>query len=377
MKTLTRPSGRSSCWPWQLPLLGALAVSLQAAQPPSYRLIDLGTYTGDPAEMVNPAGLQCLNNAGRILGLSFLFSAMPRVTNQFIWKDGTFTLLPGVQPPATRVGVAGLSDNGTVLATVWGPGNAFVPAILTADAWETFPVPPSYIGGNARAINSRGTVCGDGPTNVGGMWGQTLPMVWRHGVFEILPLPAGAKGGSAAYVNDREQIVGQISVPYLNPWGNWVTTGHAALWYDRDVFDLHDPADSNSRAVDINNRGTALIAAYRESNPADPNVNYVWNRRTGLERLVTPPGYTSVTVAAINDAGEIVGSAKTPTGAFDNILWRNGVLFEVSSLIEGGVPPNLGLNRAMAINARGQIVCSGFDRVHGSPRILLLDPKGN
>jgi probable HAF family extracellular repeat protein len=82
------------------------------------------------------------------------------------------------------------------------------------------------------------------------------------------------------------------------------------------------------------------------------------------------PGGGGSLAWGINDAGQVVGESTAATGnrAF---LWQGGSgITDLNDLID----PGLGwtLTRARAINARGQIVGTGF--FNGAPRAYLLTP---
>ena len=73
-----------------------------------------------------------------------------------------------------------------------------------------------------------------------------------------------------------------------------------------------------------------------------------------VEALLSAYGETSV-ANDINNRGQIVGTAKPPTGPSHAVLWENGTIRDLGNL--GG--PDTEASQAFAVNDCGQIVGSG------------------
>jgi len=83
------------------------------------------------------------------------------------------------------------------------------------------------------------------------------------------------------------------------------------------------------------------------------------------QRAATYP----LTVTAINNVGQVVGTSLTPEG-YRAFTWRGGVKIDLNHLI----PPSAQwqLEQALAINDAGQILGQG--RLNGQPHHFLLTP---
>lgn len=170
---------------------------------------------------------------------------------------------------------------------------------------------------DARAINDNDPVQVAGSTSWSG-GSDTIAFIWSEGVFTDLPAIGGAYS-EAVDLNDLGQVVGWS----VDASGNW----YATLW---------------------NAGGGPAI-----------NLGALGGNRSRAE--------------GINNLGQVVGWAKNAAAQNRAFLYRDGQMFDLSSLI----PPDAGWNylrEAEAINDAGQI--TGFGYIEGSTyeRGFLLTP---
>jgi probable HAF family extracellular repeat protein len=87
---------------------------------------------------------------------------------------------------------------------------------------------------------------------------------------------------------------------------------------------------------------------------------------------VNKPGNGSQ-ASSVNRQGLVVGSSLNSMGESRAVIWENGKIVDLNTLI----PPTPGvvLTRAMAINNRGQIVAQQQVRADGLARSFLLTPR--
>jgi probable HAF family extracellular repeat protein len=89
-----------------------------------------------------------------------------------------------------------------------------------------------------------------------------------------------------------------------------------------------------------------------------------------MQDLGTLPGGTTSSASDINDAGQVVGSAGNPAGVTRAILYSNGAMQDLNTLLPAG--SGWILREASAINNAGEIV--GFGKHNGATRAFLLKP---
>ena len=152
-------------------------------------------------------------------------------------------------------------------------------------------------------------------------------------------LGQGNPNYSEAYgVNDLTHVVGNSAV------GSAI---HGFLWRNGQMTDL-----GVGDAKAINNTG--LIAGRSILNPV------IWeyditnpNRAPRMRQLPIPSGFFTAVSTAVNDSGDVVGYAGSPSIDAHAILWRNG------QAIDLGVWPGGHYSIANGINNLGQIVGTG------------------
>jgi probable HAF family extracellular repeat protein len=149
-------------------------------------------------------------------------------------------------------------------------------------------------------------------------------------------------------------------------------------------------------AVAINNSGHVLGNCYQYDN----TLAVVW---TNDSPTVLPTlGGAGATATAISNLGQVVGTAKTSTGAFDGFLWSNGTMTDLGNsfspaaindsgvivggqlVYSGGTLQNLNnlipagspyqIQAATGINDNGQIVANAVYTATGQDHGLLLTP---
>jgi probable HAF family extracellular repeat protein len=124
----------------------------------------------------------------------------------------------------------------------------------------------------------------------------------------------GTLGGTfsvANSINNRGQVVGFAGLPGDN-------VSHASLWQHGTVTDLGTLGGSSSNAVAINASGTVIGESTTTGDANDPFI-YSKGTMTDLYTLL-PAGVTNLTVAGINDRGQIVGYGNDSNGYFGAML---------------------------------------------------------
>jgi probable HAF family extracellular repeat protein len=206
-------------------------------------------------------------------------------------------------------------------------------------------VDPFYGGLHTRAhgINSLGQLVGTGKEAEPNFF--THAALWLNKDTEAMDLGFLGQGiplnYSEAYgINDLTHVVGNSAVG---------TAIDGFLWRNGQMTDL-----GPGQAKAINNTG--LIAGldnltnkpaiwkYDITNPNDP---------PRIQRLPIPAGFFSATTTAVNDSGDVVGYAGSPSIDAHAVLWRGGMAIDL------GIWPGGHYSVANGINDLGQIVGTG------------------
>ena len=195
---------------------------------------------------------------------------------------------------------------------------------------------PGAFESRANAINDLGQVVGESWPS--GFVERSRPVIWRRGerIRDLGALPGSEFVDSSppSAINDAGQIVG-------------MSQGHAVLWQDGGIEDLGTLPDGFSGATGINDRGQVVGFGYGSVF----SHAWTWRRDSGIRDLGTLPGGVVSLAAAINDAGQIVGTSDV--GGFEShaVLWqRDGTIIDLGTLPGGTI------SSATGINNRGQVV---------------------
>jgi probable HAF family extracellular repeat protein len=311
----------------------ALALCPGAAEA-CYSLTDLGNLGGYPFNSVPRA----LNRKAQVVG----FSSVPFVENggAFLWDARTGMVSLGVLPGGGTSDALGINDQGVVVGGsttvlfglvyqrgfVWSPRRGFVDV--------------GTLGGSnsgAKAINQRNQVVGIADTAAG----EQHAFLWERGRM----IDLGTLGGDyseARSINEKGIIAGRSSA----------ATGFSRpfVWRRGTMTDLGTLGGDDGEAADINDHGD--VVGQSSLTPGDTTTHAALWTRHGIVDLGTLGGRFSF-AAAISDAREIVGSSEEPDGVVRGFLWANGVIHDLDAEL---CDHDYRLSIATDINEHGQIV---------------------
>ena len=196
--------------------------------------------------------------------------------------------------------------------------------------------------GFANSINNRGEVAGLAETTrqdrtPGCPVLQFKPVIWKNDVIQELDTYPGDTDGVAAFIDDRGQVVGASGTcASFNPnSGLYLVENHALLWENGTVTDLGNLGGTGgiagNHACAINNRGQ--VVGHSELADDITFHGFLWTRETGMRDLRTLPGDYASVALGINDEGEVVGASLDAHFNPRAVLWKDGVMTDLNTLI--------------------------------------------
>jgi probable HAF family extracellular repeat protein len=324
-----------------------LVASAAPAAASTYSVTDLGSLGGGGTE-----GL-AINASGQMTG---------------------FSLLPEVQVPCPP------QQYGQPKKCFTKPEHAFLWSAGTMTDLGTL----GGLDSQGVAISNSGEVVGWSAPKTGG---RGVAFLWNgHRMSSVSGMaPSGARG-----INDSGQIAGQC--------GDIVSPEvFACVVANGIVTALPEPNLGCFWAIAINNSGQVLGNCYQY----DKTLAVVWTKNSPT--VLPTLGGPAANGTAINNLGQVVGTANTSTGASDGFLWSNGTITDLGNnfspaaindsdvivggqlVYSGGTFQNLNnlipaaspyqIKAATGINDKGQIVANAVDTTTGQDHGLLLTPN--
>lgn len=341
------------------------------ADQPLYNVIDLGTLGG---ELANALGI---NSHGAVVGQA---EKPGFITSHFIWVDGLMTAVPGLNP--NDGGRAdGINDAGHVVGSSMAPYPGGPGSVAHAFFWspETGPIdltPKSLAMSAARAINNNNQIVGDmgGPAGGARLWEIDAK---GNVTATSIALPGGPAGfiNQAYDINDHGLVVG---VGY-----NESFQFRAWKWQDSgSAIELPNLGGSQTIAEAVNNNGEIAGSAQLPNNLRMPVVWKLDGSIVQLGHLPVPGPIISSEARGINNHGHVVGAElyadpNSGLGVSAPWVWIDGQKWDLNDLIPAEDQDEWQLTWAIDINDSGQIVGIAIRTIDGEEyhgRAFLMTP---
>lgn len=204
--------------------------------------------------------------------------------------------------------------------------------------------------GEALAMNPSGTVVG-----YKSIWeGFSYPFATIDGKAQLID--TNWNQGVATGINAKGDVVGFAIDQYTRKSIAWISN---ATKDTRKAVDLGISEKYSAYPVAINDNGQIvgnyMVGNYQTDKPYRQQVRAFVLDKSGFRDLGTLSGGDSVEAAAINNKGQIVGSATTAEGETHAFLYDGGKMIDLGTL--DGTD-----SYATAINDKGQIVGTALDK---------------
>ncbi|MDD2337265.1 MAG: hypothetical protein PHD01_11885 [Geobacteraceae bacterium] len=306
-----------------------------------------------------------INNNGDIVGNAFFTGDDYR--HGTLWSDGVAYDLGtlGGTSTASSINDAGVIVGSSYISTSPGGNHAAIFS-TSAPPVDIQPAVPYSINteSSVSEINNSGQMAGYAETDLLGQ----VPILWSDSsTYQILdagPLNMGYVNS----LNNLGQMAGGIAIQktYDNGYVGYHT--EAAFW-DADGTLTHLGVFDGwaSYTHDINDLGQVLVGVLDETLLNEWSI--VWQNGEVVETLAGLGGGRTE-AQAINNNGQIVGTAQTADDSWHAVLWQDGEIIDLNDYLSDA---SMVLVYAADINEKGQIVGYGH-RADGTKFAFLLNP---
>jgi uncharacterized membrane protein len=342
---------------------------------PRYAVTDLGVLPGTAS-----SGATSLNDRGDIVGSCSPVGSFNAVG--FAWRNGVM-ISTGKLPKGNYSGATAINLSGVVVGD--GDIGDFRPQAWVTTSSGLLELAPNSGNSHAIGINNNGAIGGDYSKGFSGSMSSWKAAIWtpdpkdpRKYRTTDLPIIVGPDStfiGTGAFLtafNQSGQAAGYAD--------NEVIGQHACFWNNDATHSIVDlgtfPGDFSSIGWGMNDLGQVA----GESHPPFISRPVVWNNdaaHTAIELpLLTGDNYG--TAGRINNLGQVLGSsaASVPgtlnVGPARLVLWRDGGVFEMQTLLDPATGAGWTITTFSAINNLGQIVGTGIH--NGQSHAFLMTP---
>ena len=225
-----------------------------------------------------------------------------------VWTPaGALLRLP--LPAGTCAGITrGVNRDGAVVGTANISPSQKVAVRWTLDAGmhvaQTLPLLPSGYEAGPRSITSAGTISS---TEGVALWSESA--AWR-----LAPVPAGFTGCGKTMVNDAEQLSATCYTGLTN---------RAAFWSSVTAQPVVLPLPPGTTSAWVNAMsGTGVVVGYAEGSMSSA-VRWVQSGGAWVAEVLPHIGF-GARAMGVNDAGVVVGIARTRNGKWVPVYWTPG-----------------------------------------------------
>lgn len=259
-------------------------------------------------------------------------------THAFFWQQQGGMRDLGTLPGGDYSSAFGINNAGEVVGTSNTPDSMHAFSWTATTGLVQLLTLPGANSSQAYAVNDHGHVAGASGTHA---------VIWNNGAVQDLGT-LGGPSSEAHAINNLGEAVGFSDTP--------AGEQRAFLWSGGSMREIDPlPGDTSSRADHINDSGTVVGASAGSGGVRA----FVWTRQSGTQLLGSLAGSTYSEAFGINNAGQIVGVSGSPLGT-RAFLWTSaGGMIDLNDVVTG-IPADVVLTGASAINDKGEIVAFGI-----------------
>lgn len=301
-----------------------------AASAQTYLVRDLGALKHGSAR------IHGINSAGQAVGSSGFPHGAD--THAFFWdKQGGMRDL-GTLPGGDYSAAFNVNESGQVVGASNTADSMHAFLWTSASGLHDLGTLPGTNSSEAYAINNHGEIAGASGSHAA---------IWNNGSIQDLGTLGGPTSEAHA-INNLGVVAGFSETP---------SDGQRAfIWSNGSMTELGAlPGDSSSRANHINDAGTVVGA----SEGSGGVRAFVWTQQSGIQALGSLSGSSYSEAFDINNLGQVVGQSGSPLGT-RAFLWTSSARMIDLNNVVTGIPEDVVLTGASAINDKGQIVAFGI-----------------
>jgi uncharacterized membrane protein len=346
---------------------------------PRYRVEKVPTE--DPSCSLSPGAAFDVNNAGAVIGRRCIDNRL----FAFVAHKGNLTLLPQDGEGTAEQLYLGDRFDLVLSVSTQQEGKRNLLVLNDGTTRQIDPLKGDF-DLSLIALNNRRQVLA---------WsiGESHPsgrqsMVWQNGQGTPLGMLPDSFSSTALGLNDHGVAIGYNS----RAPGEVNADQRAVLWERDTIMPLPLPSDAiGSRGRDINNRGQAVLSVYFEAGTCHSGSQraaqtFLWQQGSLKPLALLPIGPDDYSLSAhaadINNVGQVVGATGhrncfAPDPILRATVWRGGAVYELEKLLvneRGEAVTTLRLQRALAINDKGQILVEEFSHFVDNPKYFVLSP---
>ncbi|HEX4920592.1 MAG TPA: hypothetical protein VFV92_07620, partial [Candidatus Bathyarchaeia archaeon] len=243
-------------------------------------------------------------------------------------------------------------------------------------------IPLPTLGGNnsgATNVNSRGQVVGaaESATQDSNCIAPQVfdfqAVIWgphKDEIQALPPLPSDVVS-LATGINEHGQVVG-MSSPICGQLSLTSTSQRVVLWQNGSVIDLGSLGGiANNLPFAINDRGEVVGVSDVAGDTAQHG--FLWTKDKGMQDLGLLPGDVVSNALGLNNKGQVVGGSADVNNNGSAVLWENGVITDLNTLVCDG--SSLYLDYAGDISDNGEITGQAIDTNTGAIVGFLAVPS--